>query len=202
MVRNGSLKVLDILAKASAVIAEGEVLQLSTANDMATTEEAYLEVITAKTAALFGAASQIGAVIANRSAEDEEALRLYGIYLGTAFQLIDDVLDYSAHQATLGKTVGDDFRDGKVTLPVIISYAKGDDAEKAFWRRCMEDQDFQDGDLDRAQELIRKYDALSASMDRAREFGQLAIDTLTRFDDGPIKDAMIEAVEFCISRPY
>ncbi len=202
MVKNGSLKVLDILAKASAVIAEGEVLQLSTANDMATSEEAYLEVITAKTAALFGAASQIGAVIANRSAEDEEALRLYGIYLGTAFQLIDDVLDYSAHQATLGKTVGDDFRDGKVTLPVIISYAKGDDAEKAFWRRCMEDQDFQDGDLDRAQELIRKYDALSASLDRAREFGQLAIDTLTRFDDGPIKDAMIEAVEFCISRPY
>ncbi|WP_404421822.1 polyprenyl synthetase family protein [Thalassospira australica] len=202
MVRNGSLKVLDILAKASAVIAEGEVLQLSTANDMATSEEAYLEVITAKTAALFGAASQIGAVIANRSAEDEEALRLYGIYLGTAFQLIDDVLDYSAHQATLGKTVGDDFRDGKVTLPVIISYAKGDDAEKAFWRRCMEDQDFQDGDLDRAQELIRKYDALGASMDRAREFGQLAIDTLARFDDGAIKDAMIEAVEFCISRPY
>lgn len=202
MVKNGSLKVLDILAKASAVIAEGEVLQLSTANDMATTEEAYLEVITAKTAALFGAASQIGAVIANRSAEDEEALRLYGIYLGTAFQLIDDVLDYSAHQATLGKTVGDDFRDGKVTLPVIISYAKGDDEEKAFWRRCMEDQEFTDGDLDRAQELIRKYDALSASMDRAREFGQLAIDTLTRFEDGAIKDAMIEAVEFCISRPY
>ncbi|WP_417828171.1 polyprenyl synthetase family protein [Thalassospira sp.] len=202
MVKTGSLRVLDILAQASAVIAEGEVLQLSTANDMGTSEEAYLEVITAKTAALFGAASQIGAVIANRSPEDEEALRLYGIYLGTAFQLIDDVLDYSAHQATLGKTVGDDFRDGKVTLPVIIAYAKGDADEKAFWRRCMEDQDFRDGDLDRAQELIRKHDTLKASMDRAREFGQMAIDTLSRFDDGPIKDAMIEAVEFCISRPY
>lgn len=202
MVKTGSLRVLDILAQASAVIAEGEVLQLSTANDMGTSEEAYLEVITAKTAALFGAASQIGAVIANRSAEDEEALRLYGIYLGTAFQLIDDVLDYSANQAALGKTVGDDFRDGKVTLPVIIAYANGNDDEKAFWRRCMEDQDFQDGDLDRAQELIRKYNALDASMDRAREFGQKAIDTLTRFEDGAIKDAMVEAVEFCISRPY
>ena len=202
MVKTGSLRVLDILAQASAVIAEGEVLQLSTANDMGTSEEAYLEVITAKTAALFGAASQIGAVIAERSAEDEEALRLYGIYLGTAFQLIDDVLDYSAHQATLGKTVGDDFRDGKVTLPVIIAYANGDKDEKAFWRRCMEDQDFQDGDLDRAQTLIRKYDALDASMDRAREFGEKAIATLSRFDDGAIKDAMIEAVEFCISRPY
>jgi len=202
MVKTGSLRVLDILAQASAVIAEGEVLQLSTANDMGTSEEAYLEVITAKTAALFGAASQIGAVIADRTAEDEEALRLYGIYLGTAFQLIDDVLDYSAHQATLGKTVGDDFRDGKVTLPVIIAYANGDEEEKTFWRRCMEDQDFQDGDLDRAQELIRKYNALDASMDRAREFGQKAIDTLSRFEDGPIKDAMIEAVEFCISRPY
>ncbi|KZC99514.1 farnesyltranstransferase [Thalassospira sp. MCCC 1A02898] len=202
MVKTGSLRVLDILAQASAVIAEGEVLQLSTANDMGTSEEAYLEVITAKTAALFGAASQIGAVIAERSAEDEEALRLYGIYLGTAFQLIDDVLDYSAHQATLGKTVGDDFRDGKVTLPVIIAYANGDEDEKAFWRRCMEDQDFQDGDLDRAQTLIRKYDALDASMDRAREFGEKAIATLSRFDDGAIKDAMVEAVEFCISRPY
>lgn len=202
MVKTGSLRVLDILAQASAVIAEGEVLQLSTANDMSTSEEAYLEVITAKTAALFGAASQIGAVISNRPAEDEEALRLYGIYLGTAFQLIDDVLDYSAHQATLGKTVGDDFRDGKVTLPVIISFAKGNDEEKAFWRRCMEDQNFEDGDLDRAQTLIRKYDALDASMDRAREYGQMAIDTLARFDDGAIKDAMIEAVEFCISRPY
>tara|TARA_R110000868_G_scaffold162903_3_gene394596 strand:+ start:55221 stop:56231 length:1011 start_codon:yes stop_codon:yes gene_type:complete len=202
MVKNGSLKVLDILAKASAVIAEGEVLQLSTANDMATTEKSYLEVITAKTAALFGAASQIGAVVANRPAEDEEALRLYGIYLGSAFQLIDDVLDYSAHQATLGKTVGDDFRDGKVTLPVIISYAKGTEEEKTFWRRCMEDQEFVDGDLDRAQKLIRKYGALDASMNRAREFGQMAIETLTRFDDGPAKDAMIEAVEFCISRPY
>jgi len=89
-----------------------------------------------------------------------------------------------------------------VTLPVIISYTKGDDEEKAFWRRCMEDQDFKDGDLDRAQTLIRKYDALDASMDRAREYGQMAIDTLARFEDGAIKDAMIEAVEFCISRPY
>ncbi len=169
MVKNGSLKVLDILAKASAVIAEGEVLQLSTANDMATTEKSYLEVITAKTAALFGAASQIGAVVANRPAEDEEALRLYGIYLGSAFQLIDDVLDYSAHQATLGKTVGDDFRDGKVTLPVIISYAKGTEEEKTFWRRCMEDQEFVHGDFDRAQKLIPKYDALDPSMNRARE---------------------------------
>jgi octaprenyl-diphosphate synthase len=202
MVKTGSLRVLDILAQASAVIAEGEVLQLSTANDMGTTEEAYLEVITAKTAALFGAASQIGAIIASRSTEDEEALRLYGIYLGTAFQLIDDVLDYSANQAALGKTVGDDFRDGKVTLPVIIAYANGDEDEKTFWRRCMEDQNFQDGDLDRAQELIRKYDALDASMDRAREFGEKAIESLSRFDDGAIKDAMVEAVEFCISRPY
>ncbi|MBO6704442.1 MAG: hypothetical protein JJ921_19035, partial [Pseudomonadales bacterium] len=93
-------------------------------------------------------------------------------------------------------------RDGKVTLPVIIAYANGDEDEKAFWRRCMEDQDFQDGDLDRAQTLIRKYDALDASMDRAREFGEKAIATLSRFDDGAIKDAMVEAVEFCISRPY
>ncbi|RCK51797.1 farnesyltranstransferase [Thalassospira profundimaris] len=202
MVKNGSLKVLDILARASAVIAEGEVMQLSTANDMATTEQAYLDVIMAKTAALFGAASHIGAVIAGRPEDEELALRDYGLHLGTAFQLIDDVLDYSAHQATLGKTVGDDFRDGKVTLPVIIAYANGDEDEKAFWRRCMEDQDFRDGDLDHAQSLIRKYNTLEATMNRAREYGQLAIDDLAGFPDGPIKNAMIEAVEFCISRPY
>ncbi|WP_339781613.1 polyprenyl synthetase family protein [uncultured Thalassospira sp.] len=202
MVKNGSLKVLDILARASAVIAEGEVMQLATANDMATTEQAYLDVIMAKTAALFGAASHIGAVIAGRPEADEFALRDYGLHLGTAFQLIDDVLDYSAHQATLGKTVGDDFRDGKVTLPVIIAYAKGSDEEKAFWRRCMEDQDFEEGDLDRAQALIHKYNTLEATMNRAREYGVLAINDLARFPDGAIKDAMIEAVEFCISRPY
>lgn len=202
MVADGSLKVLDILARASAVIAEGEVLQLSTANDTATTEAAYLTVIEAKTAALFAAAARVGAVVADRPAADEAALADYGLNLGIAFQLIDDALDYSAHQATLGKGVGDDFRDGKITLPVIRAFAAGDAEERAFWRRCLEDQDIEEGDLETAQDLIARHDALTQTVATARDFGTRAVSALGGFPAGPVKDALIEAVDFCINRPY
>ena len=139
MVADGSLRILEILSHASAVIAEGEVLQLSTANDTDTDEAAYLQVIEAKTARLFAAACQIGAVIPGRPAVEEMALEQYGLNLGIAFQLIDDVLDYAAAQETLGKTVGDDFHEGKITLPVILAFRRGDGAERAFWRRVVED---------------------------------------------------------------
>ena len=129
MVADGSLKVLDILADASARIAEGEVLQLVTSNDTETSESAYLEVVTSKTAALFAAACRLGAVVGERPAAEEEALETYGLNLGIAFQLIDDVLDYAAGQGTLGKTVGDDFREGKITLPVVLSYRRGNEDE-------------------------------------------------------------------------
>ena len=200
MVKNGSLKVLDILAKASAVIAEGEVLQLSTANDMATTEEAYLEVITAKTAALFGAASQIGAVIANRSAEDEEALRLYGIYLGTAFQLIDDALDYGGKSKTLGKNVGDDFREGKVTLPVLLCYLRGDERERGFWREAIEQGQSDDSRLEEAMRLMQKHNALEDTIRRARHYCDIAGDALAGFGNSPHKAALVEVLEFSLTR--
>ena len=145
MVADGTLRVLAILSNASAVIAEGEVQQLITANDTATTEQAYLEVIPAKTGALFRAACQIGAVVAERPAAEEEALATYGDNLGIAFQLVDDALDYSARQALLGKTVGDDFREGKITLPVLLAFARGDEAERAFWRRVLEELEQQHG---------------------------------------------------------
>src|SRR5579859_1445372 len=141
MVEDGSLKVLGILSHASAVIAEGEVLQLVTSNDTATEEAAYLEVIRSKTAELFAAASRIGAVVANRPEGEEAALDAYGRNLGVAFQLVDDMLDYSAEQTALGKTVGDDFRDGKITLPIVLAFARGDDQERGFWRRTLEDLD-------------------------------------------------------------
>src|SRR5580698_10167163 len=138
MVEDGSLRILEILSRAASVIAEGEVHQLMTANDTTTTEEAYLAVIEAKTAALFAAASRVGAVLAERPLDDELALERFGHNLGVAYQLIDDMLDFSAHQTELGKNVGDDFRDGKITLPIVIAFARGDADERAFWRRTLE----------------------------------------------------------------
>ncbi len=202
MVEDGSLDVLRILSNASSVIAEGEVMQLMTANDTETGETAYLEVITSKTAKLFAAASQIGAVVAERPKVEEEALEAFGLNLGIAFQLIDDVLDYSAVQAELGKTIGDDFREGKITLPVILAFRRGNDEERAFWRRTLEDLEQQDGDLERAIELMDRHDALKDSVERARHYGAIAKDALGIFSDSPEKEAFHVLIEFCIKRPY
>ena len=202
MTEDGSLDVLRILSHASAVIAEGEVAQLMTANDLATDEAAYFAVIRAKTAALFRAAAEIGAVVAGRPATEAAALAAYGEGLGVAFQLVDDALDYSAHQALLGKTVGDDFRDGKVTLPVILAFQTGDAEERAFWRRALETGDQRPGDLAQAQALIGRHAALEATMLRAREAGATACAALAPFPDGPAKHAMLGLVDFCVDRAY
>jgi octaprenyl-diphosphate synthase len=202
MVEDGSLKVLDILSSASAVIAEGEVLQLITSNDTTTTEAAYLEVIGAKTAQLFAAASRIGAVLADRPAAEEEALESFGRNLGIAFQLVDDVLDYSARQAELGKTVGDDFRDGKITLPIVLAMQRGDAAERSFWRRTLEEQQQDESDLKYAIELLAKHDALADTLKRAAGYGRIARDALAGFADGPERRALIEVVDFCLERGY
>jgi octaprenyl-diphosphate synthase len=202
MVEDGSLPVLAILSKASAVIAEGEVLQLVTSNDVSTGEAAYLEVINAKTAQLFAAASRIGAVVADRSADEEAALEAFGRNLGIAFQLIDDMLDYSALQAELGKTVGDDFRDGKLTLPVVLAIQRGDEREREFWRRTLEDSDQRDGDLAHAIELMRRHGTLAATLERAREYGAAARRALATFRDGPERQALEDVIEFCLERGY
>lgn len=204
MVEDGSLEVLAILSRASSVLAEGEVLQLITANDTATTEATYLEVISAKTATLFSAACRIGAVVADRPKAEEDALETYGTSLGIAFQLIDDVLDYSAKQEKLGKTVGDDFREGKITLPIILAFARGDDEERAFWRRTVEDLDqAQDGsDLKQAIALMEKHNTLADTVERARHYGAEACQALSLFPDTPAKQAMIDIVDFCIERAY
>jgi octaprenyl-diphosphate synthase len=202
MVADGSLKVLKILSKASSVIAEGEVLQLMTTNDTATSEEAYLEVIRAKTATLFAAAARIGAVVADRPKVEEEALESYGMNLGIAFQLIDDVLDYSAVQAELGKTVGDDFREGKISLPVVLAWRRGSAEDRDFWRRTLEKLDQKDGDLERAIGLMEKRGALRDTVERARHYGAIARDALGVFPAGPLKAAMEEAIDFAIERAY
>ncbi len=202
MVEDGSLKVLGILSEASAIIAEGEVLQLVTSNDTETTEDAYLAVIQAKTAQLFAAASRIGAVLADRPAPEEEALTAYGRNLGIAFQLVDDMLDYSAREVELGKTVGDDFREGKITLPVVLAWRQAGETERAFWRRTLEELDQQEGDLAHAIELMNRHGTLGATLDRARHYGEAARRNLVLFRDGPERRALDEVVDFCLARGY
>ena len=168
MVADGSLRILEILSRASSVIAEGEVLQLMTQNNLQTTEASYLEVIRAKTAELFAAASRIGAVVAERPHEEEMALDRFGRDLGIAFQLVDDMLDFSARQTELGKSIGDDFRDGKVTLPILLAFARGDEEERAFWRRTLEEMDQCPADLEHATALVERHGALAETLSRAR----------------------------------
>ena len=202
MVEDGSLKVLKILSRASSVIAEGEVAQLTTQRRIDTGQEQYLDIIAAKTAALFAAACRIAAVVAERDENVEEALDAYGRNLGIAFQLVDDAIDYSSDAATMGKGVGDDFRDGKVTLPVILAYAGGSEAERGFWRDAMAGGRAEDADLTHAIGLLDASGALGDTLERARHYGQRAIDALGPFPAGRAKAALIEAVEFAIARAY
>jgi octaprenyl-diphosphate synthase len=202
MVEDGSLDVLRILSHASAVIAEGEVLQLATSNDTGTSEQAYLDVIRSKTAELFAAACQIGAVVAERPSAEEDALFAYGLNLGIAFQLVDDVLDYSALQARLGKTVGDDFREGKITLPVILAYRRGSDEERVFWNRALEEMEQGEGDLDKAIGLMNQHGALRDTVERARHYGAIARDALGIFPDGEEKTALLDVIDFVIDREF
>ena len=190
MVEDGSLKVLAILSAAAATIAEGEVLQLVTQNDLSTSEARYLEVIQGKTAALFAAACQIGAVVATRPEREEEALASYGMKLGIAFQLVDDALDYVADQATLGKSIGDDFREGKITLPVLVAFLAGDERERAFWQRTIEAMEQTDADLDHAMRLIADHGAIRVTLERAQWFVQEAKAALAVFPDSAIRRAL------------
>jgi octaprenyl-diphosphate synthase len=202
MVEVGSLGALRILSNAASVIAEGEVMQLGTAKNTGTTEDEYIAVIKAKTAALFAAAAEIGAVIAERPAAEHAALRAYGMNLGLAFQLIDDALDYSGEQAKIGKSVGDDFREGKVTLPVVLCYKRGSADERAFWDRTIGAGEVRDGDLEFAIAQMRKHGSIAETIERASRYGQTARASLSVFADSPAKQALNGAVDFCVSRAY
>jgi octaprenyl-diphosphate synthase len=202
MVEDGSLKVLKILSSASSIIAEGEVDQLTAQRKVETGEEHYLSIIGAKTAALFAAATRIAAVVAERSEAEEAALDSYGRNLGIAFQLVDDAIDYDSESAEMGKGKGDDFRDGKMTLPVILAYARGNEEERTFWQDAIAGFRAEDEDLAHAVALIAKYDTVSATRERARHFAQRAIDALGGFPAGPARAAMAEAAEFAVARRY
>jgi octaprenyl-diphosphate synthase len=202
MVEDGSLKVLRILSHASAVIAEGEVEQLTAQRQVDTDEDHYLTIISAKTAALFAAACRVSPVVAEASEDDELALEAYGRNLGIAFQLTDDVIDYASDTETMGKGVGDDFRDGKMTLPVILAYARGNEDDRAFWRSAMGGSRVSDEDLGQATALLRSTDALSDTIERARQYGRRAIDALARFPASKAKAALVAAAEFAVARAY
>ena len=202
MVEDGSLKVLRILSRASAIIAEGEVDQLTAQRQVETSEDHYLGIISAKTAALFAAACRIAAVVAERDEAVEQALDAFGRNLGIAFQLIDDAIDYSSDAEVMGKGVGDDFRDGKVTLPVILAFARGSAEDRAFWRDAIEGRRVSGDDLRHATRLLRDTEAIDDTIARARHYGGRAIDALGPFSAGKAKAALTEAVEFAISRAY
>jgi octaprenyl-diphosphate synthase len=202
MVEDGSLKVLRILSHASAVIAEGEVEQLTAQRQIDTDEEHYLDIISAKTAALFAAACRVSPVVGEASEDSEVALECYGRNLGIAFQLSDDVIDYASDVATMGKGVGDDFRDGKMTLPVILAYARGSEADRNFWRSAIGGQRVSDDDLAHAIALLKSTDALVDTVDRARHYARRAIDALAMFPASKAKAALTEAAEFAVARAY
>jgi octaprenyl-diphosphate synthase len=202
MVEVASLRALEILSGAATVIAEGEVMQLAAAKNTETTEDEYLAVIRAKTAELFAAACEVGPVIASRPKAEAAACRSYGMNLGIAFQLVDDALDYGGTSAKLGKNVGDDFREGKITLPVVLSFRRGSEPERAFWKRALAEGDIRDGDLEEAIALMRRHRALDDTIERARHYGAMARDALALFPSGDMKDALLETVEFCIGRAH
>jgi octaprenyl-diphosphate synthase len=200
MVETGSLRVLDILANASATIAEGEVLQLTAAQDLRTDESVYLQVIRGKTAALFAAATEVGGVVAGASDAVVEALRDYGDALGIAFQIVDDILDYGGSDTVIGKNTGDDFRERKLTLPLIKAVAKATPDERAFWMRVIEKGDQRDGDLAQAMVILQRHAAISACHEDALSWAARAKASLGNLPVHPLRDTLLELADFVVSR--
>jgi len=202
MVRVGNLETLGVLAKASATIAEGEVMQLMDNNNLEIVEQRYFDIVRAKTAALFEAACLVGGMIAKPDVSVSQALGAYGSAFGTCFQIIDDVLDYAADEQELGKSVGDDFREGKVTLPVIYAYHKGTADEKQFWERAFTQETLGKNDLAQAQAYLFKHKALEYARSKAAFFGKQAKAALDVFDESDLKAALLSLVDFSLGRRY
>ena len=199
MVETGSIRVLGILADASATISEGEVLQLVAARDLGTTEETYLKVIRGKTAALFAAACEAGAVVAGASLEEEAALREYGDALGIAFQIVDDLLDIEGTEA-IGKNRGDDLREGKLTLPVIRALARASDEEREFWRRVVGRGQVEEGDVERARDLMERHGALTSTRAEAEMWVARAKDALQRVPEHPLREMLADLADYVVAR--
>ena len=202
LVEHGDLKILEIVADACAIISEGEVLQLVVTNDLGTDEDRYMQVVSSKTATLFSSAMQLGAVLNKCDKEIVDRVANYGLYLGQAYQVVDDALDYSATQETLGKTIGDDFQEGKITLPIIHAYSVGTEEERAFWRLCLEDTNHPEGALQKAIQIIKDRGSLDYAMKRARELVELAKTELATFPQSIERDTMLKLADFAVDRSY
>jgi len=202
MVKQGSLEVLKTLSEASATISEGEVMQLEAINNLNISEEKYLNIIQSKTAALFQAACKIGGILTQMDDKSQQALIDFGNNLGIVFQLIDDMLDYSADQEHLGKSVGDDFREGKVTLPIVIAYEKANDEEKEFWHKTLENLEQNEGAFNQAREYLIKHNAIEKTYEQAQSYAQKALDALDILPSNEYNTALKETVQFCLDRAY
>ena len=202
MARDGNLEILRILSDTSATMSEGEVKQLSTQNDIETSIETYIDVVERKTAKLFSAACEIGPVIAGKSSLEQEEMARFGHNLGVAFQIVDDVLDYSAKQEQLGKTIGEDFSEGKVTLPMILAYESADKKEKDFWLRIINDRLVADTDFRTAITIMTKRRLLDKAMSVAKDYAKLALAEISNFPDCDEKQALLELADFAVNRPY
>lgn len=201
MVETGDIRVLDILSRAASVIAEGEVMQLAAANDAETSRERYMDIVAAKTAALFAAAGKSGAVVAGRPGPEAIAFETYGRELGLAFQLVDDALDYGGLSATMGKNAGDDFREGKVTLPLVFAREAGDESERTFWRRVVSGERTDD-DFHRAVSLIRRHNGIALTLEAARGHAARAKAALEILPANAYREVLMDLPDFVVERAY
>ena len=202
MTKYGNSNTLKILADASVIISEGEVLELANDKNLEINEDIYFDVVNAKTASLFSAASQVGAISANASEAEVNALKSFGTNFGMTFQLVDDAIDYSSNKKILGKNTGDDFKEGKITLPIILAYGRSDEKEKKFWKRTISNLEQENGDFEYALQIINKYQCIEDTMTRANHFSNVAIDSIDMFKDNNYKDKLVSLVSTSISRIF
>ncbi len=200
MTKYGNSNTLKILADTSVIISEGEVLELANDKNLEINEDLYFDVINGKTASLFSAASQVGAISANASITEVNALKSFGTNFGMTFQLVDDAIDYSSNKKILGKNTGDDFKEGKITLPIILAYGRSSEKEKKFWKRTVSELDQVEGDFDKALEIINKYQCIEDTITRANHFANVAIDSIDIFKDNEYKEKLVSLVSTSISR--
>ncbi len=202
MTKYGNSHTLKILADTSVIISEGEVLELANDKNLEINEDLYFDVVNAKTASLFSAASQVGAISANASKTEVDALKSFGTNFGMTFQLVDDAIDYSSNKKILGKNIGDDFKEGKITLPIILAYGRSNDKEKKFWKRTISNLEQENGDFNQALQIINKYQCIEDTITRANHFSNVAIDSIDIFKDNQYKDKLVSLVSTSISRIF
>ena len=195
-----NIEVLKILSKTSSIIIEGEISQMLSNKNIATTEDDYLNIIKSKTAQLFATASKINSYLIEYPNEYKNALDSFGMNLGIAFQLIDDLLDYKAVEKDLGKMTGDDFKEGKITLPIILAYGRSNSKERKFWKKVISDLSQEDQDFEEALSIIKKYNCIEDTIKRAQHFGNVAIDSVDVLKSNNYKECLINLMQASIKR--